>query len=178
MKARLHAILSTTLITLGSFTAILYTSCQQNKCNGIVCAYQGTCNNGVCTCLPGYEGPQCETVNADRYVDTWQVDEDGTLSNETFYSVTIQAGPAANQVRINGMRGFFTQPVVATIQADTMTIYTQIINGYTIQGTGRLTNSTKYGDHGELDVRYSVKDPSGQTDDFGLDTGKVSIWHK
>ena len=48
------------VLMLSAFTAILYTSCQKDPtCSG-VCLNGGSCINGVCRCLTGYFGLQCQ----------------------------------------------------------------------------------------------------------------------
>lgn len=180
MKARLQAILLSAAVTLAGFTAVTLNACKEDKCKGIVCAYGGVCQDGRCLCPAGYEGPQCETVNRDRYKGTWQVAEDGTVSSEALYPVTIENGPLLTEIVIKSLYNHaLGGDVRATVLGDTLTIPTQIINDYTVKGTGLLLDDIYYGKHGRLEVRYSVtNNVTGANDNFGLDSGQVSIWHK
>lgn len=49
------------LISVSLFTTLALTSC--NDCRKIDCQNGGTCNDGACDCLKGYEGEHCETPN-------------------------------------------------------------------------------------------------------------------
>jgi len=180
MKSRLQAVLLSAAVALAGFTAVTYTACKEDKCKGIVCAYGGVCNEGRCLCLPGYEGVQCETINRDRYKGVWQVAEDGTLSSESLYSVSIENGEAMTDILVKRLyNDALGGDVVATIKGDTLTIPTQTLGDYTIKGRGMLLDDIYYGKHGRLEVRYSVtNNVTGTNDNFGLDSGQVSLWHK
>lgn len=53
------------LITIFAFfgiaSTVLYTSCEQDSCLELKCRNGGTCAEGFCRCLEGYEGTECET---------------------------------------------------------------------------------------------------------------------
>lgn len=63
------------LLTAFSFlsiaTIIVYSSCEKNPCNGVSCSNGGSCNNGVCKCPSGYEGPTCGTLTTARYAGVY-----------------------------------------------------------------------------------------------------------
>ena len=63
------------LLTSAFFLAIIgtvfYTSCEQDKCTGITCYNGGSCNNGVCSCPTGYEGPTCSTMVITRFLGAY-----------------------------------------------------------------------------------------------------------
>jgi len=62
MKQR-KAIIITTILTLLSFGAIIYTSCRKDRCKRLVCQNGGTCNDGFCICPSGYTGTYCQIAN-------------------------------------------------------------------------------------------------------------------
>ena len=62
MKDMLKPIILSSIAIIGVLFTVMYTSCKPDKCKAIACAYGGTCNDGSCKCLPGYEGPNCETI--------------------------------------------------------------------------------------------------------------------
>jgi hypothetical protein len=70
MKSIKHIAL-TTLLTFGSFGAVLYTSCDKDKCKDVVCQNSGTCNDGTCTCPTGIAGVNCETIFRVSYANTY-----------------------------------------------------------------------------------------------------------
>lgn len=47
---------------------VLYSSCEKDPCVNVNCQNGGSCNNGVCKCPTGYEGPTCATASIDRFV--------------------------------------------------------------------------------------------------------------
>jgi hypothetical protein len=46
---------------LFSFAFLLsIAACKQDKCEGLICQYDGSCKNGVCVCNTAHTGPHCE----------------------------------------------------------------------------------------------------------------------
>ena len=178
MKGRIKALSVTLALSVAAIGTVLYSSCSRDKCSGIVCAYDGVCDNGVCICEAGYEGNQCETINRDRYEGTWVVKETGTRSTAINYSIVIQDGPTTPQIRIKNFRNFLTDQVIASVVGDTMTIEPQVVNGYTLEGVGYFAPNLYYANHGYMELRYSITDPAGLNDNFGLDSGMVAELHK
>lgn len=179
MKARFKTVLLAALGSLAAFSAVTYTSCNNDKCKSIVCAYGGVCNNGSCLCPSGYEGNQCETKTTDKFKGIWYVTEDGTLSNTTQYAVSLEPGSGISDVKITNFRNFFTSPVNGFVKGDTLYIPQQVVNNNEVQGIGYLEDDKFYGVHGKLTLRYSAKDlATGNTDEFGLNIGDPSVWNK
>jgi hypothetical protein len=181
MKTTIKSFLLTTLGVAGIFTAMLYQSCTQEKCQSIVCAYGGVCRDGACLCPTGYEGYQCETMTRDRFKGVWMVTEDGSISNNVAYAVSVENGAAKNEVIIKSFRNSLTQSVVATVKGDTMYIAQQVVNGNTIEGRGFITKDLFYGKNGLMHVNYYIIDGNGNVDNFAWPTyvgGKTSIWNK
>ena len=48
------------VLTILTFSAVLYTSCHKDKCAGYVCHNGGFCSGGSCSCPSGYSGLHCE----------------------------------------------------------------------------------------------------------------------
>ena len=87
------------------------------------------------------------------------------------------------QVKIYNFYNKFKEPVYANIKGDTITIPQQTLTieslgGYTISGKGYLNESLYYGENGELIMRYSIQEPSGKTNDYGINIGEPSIWNR
>lgn len=177
MRARLKAIYFATIATLSIFSTVAYVSCEQEKCKSVTCAYGGVCVQGACNCLAGYEGPRCETINRLRYLNTWNVTEDGTVTEATQYTVTIVGGPNIQEVLISNFNNRLTEPVTAFVEGDTLKIPAQTRNNVTVEGVGYLTAQKYDGRSGTMVVRYKVTDAT-TTNDYGLDGGDASLWNK
>ena len=184
MKARfIKTILLSALSAIGAFSAVTYSSCNPDKCKSIVCAYNGTCNNGTCSCATGYEGTRCETISREKYLGVWSVVEVGTITNIAHYTLSIKANDASSdvsQVSIYNFYNSLTSPVSASVKGDTLYIPSQTIDKKTISGFAALsTENTIYGQHAQMSVYYSVKDlTNGTTNDFGQVNGSASVWNK
>lgn len=182
MKARLKTIVLSALGALSVFSAVTISSCTEDKCKAIACAYGGVCSDGKCLCPSGYEGPQCETVNRTRYLGTWIVTENGSITDAAQYTMSIEKGDNITEVRIKNLRNLFTEDVRAFVKADTLYIPLQTITTknqpYTVVGSGIITSDKYYGDYGRLVVKYKVTDVNGLVDDFGVDGGDASLWNK
>jgi hypothetical protein len=161
--------------------ATSFTSCNEDKCKAIVCAYGGSCNDGVCTCVNGFEGPQCETQSTLKYLGTWDVMETGSQSEEAQYTLTIDSmGGDVTKLKIKGLNNMVFN-VEAFVVKDTLHIPEQNVAGiYTVEGFGYLRHNSKYGETAEMLVQYYITDQrNGLTNDFGfLTTQDASLWNK
>jgi len=79
MMKHTRAIFLTTIVTLLTFGAVVYTSCQKDRCKRLICQNGGTCQDGFCICASGYTGRYCETPNVSTI----------TFKNKTFTQVTF-----------------------------------------------------------------------------------------
>lgn len=65
----------TSLLTFLSFFAIsatvLFSSCEQDACLDLKCDNGGACADGFCRCQVGYEGAECETPVAEKFLDVF-----------------------------------------------------------------------------------------------------------
>jgi hypothetical protein len=136
----IKSIAITALVTIGAFTAVTYTACNKDKCKDVVCQNGGTCSDGNCNCLAGYEGDRCQTLSVTKFVKVWNAsDQIGTTN--LVYTVSIVPGSTATSATISSTfsDSFFGNPILATVSKDTITIPDQKpdANGnYRVQGTG------------------------------------------
>lgn len=82
----------TALVTMCLFTITAYTACIKDACNGIVCANEGVCVEGRCTCPAGYEGDRCDTEWNKKFAGTWHATDKylNAPAGDTFkYDITI-----------------------------------------------------------------------------------------
>ncbi|RYZ53757.1 MAG: hypothetical protein EOP49_06625 [Sphingobacteriales bacterium] len=178
MKARFKTILLSALGALSVFSAVTVSSCNEDKCKAIVCAFGGVCTDGACLCPSGYEGPQCETVNRQRYLGAWVVTENGSVTDAAQYTLSIEKGDNITELRIKNLRNLFITDVRGFVNGDTLYIPQQTIDNHTVIGSGYITSDKFYGDYGKLVVTYKVTDNNGMVDDFGVDGGDPSLWNK
>lgn len=186
MKATFKPVVFTALITIATFCGVFYMSCKQDKCKAIACAYGGACNDGVCKCMPGYEGTNCETVTASKFAGFWYVAETGTITNHRQYPLDIIADTNATTVWIQNCYNYFPS-IRATVQGDTITIPNQQLLGKVIFGKGYLVYPSDPSNPNlpiTLTMLYEVIDSVNQNmvDDFGvnavLDHSQASVWTK
>jgi hypothetical protein len=180
MKASFKTIVLSALVVMAAFTAVTYTSCNSDKCKAIVCAYGGVCKDGACICASGYEGTQCEIITREKYKGVWNVSEKGTYTDPSFYQVGIDyaTGTDMTKMVITGFYNSISMSVNIRVNGDEITIPQQTVGTqYEIQGTGVLKYEGYYAKHGQLTVRYYIKDlTNNMVNDFGVNTGSPSIW--
>ena len=162
----------------------MLTSCEEEPCDLVNCAYSGICDAGNCICQVGYEGIHCETIARDKFVDNgiYSVNEDGTLSPQAQYTTSIEEGPQVNQVLLKNFRnkGFI---VTATVSHDTMWIAPQDHGGYRIEGMGIITGKNPVGRHyyqdAVINITYKTTNlTSMAVDEYGTNGSQPSDWNK
>lgn len=178
MKARLKIVMLSALGAMAAFSAVTISSCKEDKCKAIVCAYGGVCSDGQCLCQSGYEGPQCATITRERYIGVWHVTEDGSYSNATQYTVAVERGANITELRIKNFRNSFSEDVQAYVKGDSISIPDQVVNNLTVRGFGYMVDDKYYGVNGKIVLRYLVRYPNGIVDDYGVDGGDASLWNK
>lgn len=183
MKNALKSLLFSIVILSGVLFAAIYTSCNPDKCKAIACAYGGTCNEGSCKCLPGYEGTNCETITRKKFIGLWAVKEKGSITPLRQYPLSIEGDSAVTGLLIKNLYNFFNgQKVRATILGDTIIIPNQQLMDKVVFGKGYI-HSTGTGINNSITIRYEVIDANTQlVDDFGyyadIDFSDPSEWTK
>lgn len=175
------------LSALGSFallSALTFTSCQEDKCKSVVCAYSGTCNDdGSCTCQVGYEGARCETVSRDKFKGVWGVAETGSISGPISYAVSVEDGVTIDQVAMRNFNNLFDALVIGNVKGDTLYIPLQdVLDGEdikTVEGKGYIDKEGFYGLHGRLILSYRVKSSDNSVNNYGMNgANNPSLWSK
>lgn len=185
MKSSFKSILVSAVATIAVFGSFMYVSCNRDKCKTIVCANDGVCSQGACTCPSGYGGTNCETVLRNKFLGNWQVFEKGSTTNAAQYAISIVTGPKITDVQIINLFNYFTIPVngyVAGVNGDTLYIPNQQLQGKVVFGVGNIYTTTTYGAFGSLNMCYEVVDTATNIpDDFGYyapDLSVPSAWNK
>jgi hypothetical protein len=152
----LKSIFLATFLTIGAFSTTVFTSCEKDACDDIVCANGGTCTEGICACPSGYEGTLCETVSRSKFTKSWAAaDQQG--ANNLVYNCVIANGTAITSVLIDDTFSddYFVNNVNATVNGNTITIPSQEpdADGYKVAGTGTLTS-------GKISWNYTITEVS------------------
>lgn len=181
----MKSILKSTIFAAAIFTGIGFSSCTQDKCETMLaCANNGEClSDGSCECPVGYEGPRCETTTRDKFLGSWNVIEDGTISSAANYTLSVQKGTEIDQVIIRNFNNFSNGIVTAKVYLDTIIVPQQMMEQdgeiKTVEGKGYFVYSEHYPLHGKLQMNYRVTDKDGIINDFGYrGAGYPSEWKK
>lgn len=152
----------------------IYCEKKIDPCINIVCQNGGTCQDGKCHCPRGYEGVNCELLSNEKFLGIWHVNETGTISGSNQYDVTINAVTQITNLRISNFYNSFTSPVDISLNADSLFIPRQLVNGFEVEGWGYINAA-----HNTIIFRYDVTDMSnGFTDRIGFTAGQASVWTK
>lgn len=183
MKLTSKAIIISAITTISSLAAVVYSSCNVDRCKTIVCANGGVCNKGACVCPEGYVGTNCETVNRKRFTGIWRVFEKGSTSLAKQYAVNVTDGESITFVNIANFNNRFISSVRAYVDGDRIIIPSQHIEGKIVYGEGTLYSSVTYGQYGGITMRYVVQDSATLVkDDYGyesaIDFTDPSAWNK
>ena len=143
------------LLTVGTISAVLYSSCTKDACKGVTCQNTGTCSGGTCTCPSGVGGFSCETVYRTNYTNTYKGNGSATGAADTLsYANSSMTFGASDTVltkmslslQTNANAGLpSTYTVVLannTATGSTFTIQPATVDSFTFTGTGTVTPST------------------------------------
>jgi len=139
----IRAILLTAFFTLSAFSAVVYTSCNKNKCDNVICLNLGVCNGGSCVCPTGFEGNRCQTLSRDKFIFTYNGGDSCSTKINTIYPIYILA-VLSDSLEMN-MKNFLNNPqdsAVCTIQSTDSFTFIGSNNSTTYTGTGKLSNDS------------------------------------
>jgi hypothetical protein len=155
---KLKSILVASILTVATFSATVFTSCNPDACKDVVCSNGGTCTDGTCACAVGYEGTNCDTESKAKFLKNWTASDLQTGSSvPTPYSCVIATGAGITNVIIASTFAddFFVNNITATVNGNTITIGNQEpdSDGYKVSGSGTYTN-------GSITWNYSLTNPT------------------
>lgn len=145
-------IILASVVTLGTFGTVLYTSCSKDACKGVTCNNGGTCSGGNCTCPTGTTDNSCSTIYRssfnNTYVGTGTDNNGGTYTN--FRMVYSTPSSATDFVTMNltiedATGGSAGVPVLTLTLSNfsssgaNYTITSTTNAGYTYTGTGTIS---------------------------------------
>ncbi|MBC7554602.1 MAG: calcium-binding EGF-like domain-containing protein [Taibaiella sp.] len=150
------------LVTVGSFSTIVYTSCTKDACKGVTCQNGGTCDGGTCTCPTGYEGTNCQTESRTKIIKIWSASDvqvSPVVALPT-YTSSISAGTATAAVKISNFSGLFTNDVNGTLSGNTITVGTQTPDAdtFSVSGSGTYDATSK-----KITWNYTITNPQNLT---------------
>lgn len=151
------------LMTVGTFSTVVYTSCTKDACKGVTCQNGGTCDGGTCVCPTGYEGSSCETASRTKIIKIWSASDLQVSPAVTIptYTSSIVAGTSITDIKIsNFSNAYFTHDVNATLSGNTITIGNQTPDAdtFSVSGTGTYDAVTK-----KISWNYTLTNPSNVT---------------
>lgn len=126
------------LVTIIAVIAITIFSCKKkDPCEGVVCDAGKVCNNGSCTCPIGYEGTNCDSVSAIKFVGNYQVTENcqNPAGPGFNYTTNISYGFRVYEVVISNVLGSGLS-IEATVDGNSIYIREQTVGNLRIVGEG------------------------------------------
>lgn len=84
-------------VTLGVFFTVIYSSCTKNECGAVLCQNDGTCMGGICKCVRGTDGVNCQNVYRKNYAGVYVgIPPDDPISDTTNMLIMIQTDDTTN----------------------------------------------------------------------------------
>ena len=123
------------MIALMSAMTFSLTSCTDD-CKDIACENGGICDTGVCDCTDGYEGELCADAFSDKFVGTYNGDDDCGFTYQSVVTMTD-----ATTLSISNFAGTNTA-ATATVTSTEITIANQTNGAFTVSGTGSISGTT------------------------------------
>ncbi|MEP7128503.1 MAG: hypothetical protein ABI729_06535 [Chitinophagales bacterium] len=119
-------------------TALVFQSCS-DKCKKIICYNGALCLDGYCGCTPGFEGEDCGLEVREKFLGTYNVSDNCSVTGNATYTANIGAiDTSVTMVGIANFNGDFANLVTAVISGNNITIPIQTpdLNGRVVSGTG------------------------------------------
>lgn len=163
---RIKNIAFSTLLAIGAFSAVTYTSCSKDDCEDVVCNNGGTCVGGSCACATGYEGSTCDTKTRDKFVGTWAGSDVCTSGT---YTITLTIGSSSDDVSalVSNPGGFGTSvTITGKVISSTQLSFTNanVGGGRTLNGTMTFSGGTTTTNPTAMRFQYTVTPTVGSAD--------------
>ena len=160
----LKSILLASFITIGTFSAVVFSSCNPDACKDVVCANGGTCTDGNCNCPAGFEGTLCETQSLSKFLGSnngsaiYNFDDNSADTSCGHYTGTFtmsRSNADTTRLILTNFGGFgTTTSVYGTVNGNVLTIPLQTISGATgntVSGNGTYNNGVITGSYSNND---------------------------
>ena len=152
-----------------SLAILLFNSCA-DKCKKILCYNGGICIDGSCACQPGFEGDDCSMATRDKFLGTYNVTDNCSITGNAKYTVNIYAVDSnVMQVFIANFNNDFANSVSATINGANIEIPPQFpdADGRSVTGNGVFTGAST------ITWNYVINTPGN-----GSNSCSNSVWVK
>lgn len=125
------------IIAIISVVAVISYSCNKDRCENVTCPTGKVCSDGVCTCPFGYEGTNCDSLSAWKFVGNYQVNENcqNPAGPGFNYTTTVTQGFRAFEVIISNILGSGLS-IEASVDGNSIFIREQTVGNLTIVGEG------------------------------------------
>ena len=141
------------LILLLSICTVIVTtqSCQKDDpdpCETVVCNNGGTCNEGTCECLTGYEGLDCSEEVRDKFEGSWTYTDSCLPGNNTNSTIGESLDDILKVTISNILGSDLGGAAIADIDGNTIIINSQTVvdsdgDSWTVSSTsGALSDSS------------------------------------
>jgi hypothetical protein len=138
--AKLKAIVIPLLVCICLFITTAVSSCLKDNCGNIVCANEGVCVDGLCTCPSGYEGATCTEQWSEKFNGEWKAtDKFLNAPQDSLYQYTILVEGAKDSFWVYGLADTM-KPVKCMRQSSRVfTITAQTLDSSITINSGRGT---------------------------------------
>ncbi len=115
-----------------------FASCS-DKCKKIICYNGAICVDGICGCTPGFEGDDCSLEVREKFLGTYNVSDNCSVTGNAHYTINIGAvDTSVTRVGIANFNNDFGNLVIAVISGNNIEIPIQSpdFDGRSVSGAG------------------------------------------
>ncbi|MBX7107720.1 MAG: calcium-binding EGF-like domain-containing protein [Chitinophagales bacterium] len=136
--------LAFTCLLMLTASILLLASCA-DKCKKIICYNGAICVDGICGCTPGFEGDDCSLEVREKFLGTYNVSDNCSVTGNAHYTVNMSAvDTSVTRVAIANFNGDFGNLVIAVISGDNIEIPIQSpdYDGRSVSGAGIFSSGS------------------------------------
>jgi hypothetical protein len=126
-------------ILLAITCSLLFACGNKDACENVVCPAAKVCSNGNCDCSTGFEGANCDSLSAIKFVGNYQINENcfNPAGPGFQYQSNISFGFNEFEVIINNILGSGLS-IEAVVDKNFISIREQTVGNITIVGEGNF----------------------------------------